>query len=223
MITKSTPVDHKNPSNKQSWLRLSVMHWVRSLSIFVLALQLSGCLSTLPVRSISPTLTPPVPGFDVPGSEVDPSQFVLADIVEDNTSGFGSVHINLKNVSDHDIEFASYEPAYIFVRTAATSQWNLVTDELADVNGSSVLKLSALSKQDGMELAQVVLNLSLPASLPTSALVRVVFVGKVVGLPDIGSRIVIFVDIDSTNFGWNTPDIELVPLVTVTATLPGTK
>ena len=184
--------------------------FLRALQIVALCSLLSSCSSRRPVVLLNVTATPPLAIVGVPGSEVDPDQYVVFHVEEQNTSGFHSIAIRLTNVSDYRVLFDHYEPAFIFFREHQGAEWTPVTDQLANVNQSAPLSLSPLRDADGMEIAKVILNLDVPDPIPADAQARVIFVGKVIDDQGVEHRLVNSVDIDSTTFGWSPLNSSLV-------------
>ena len=183
-----------------------------ALQMVALCVVLSSCSSRHPVVLLTVTATPPIAIAGVPGSEVDPIQYVLFDVDDQDTSGFHSIAIRLTNVSDFRILFDYYEPAFIFYRAHPGANWVLATDQLAQINQSAPLSLSPLRDADGMEMSKVILNLAVPDPIPADAQARVIFVGKVIDDQGAEHRLVYSLDFDSTMFGWTSPESELVPL-----------
>ena len=181
-----------------------------AIQIVALCGVLSSCSSRRPIVLLNVTATPPLAIIGVPGSEVDPDQYIAFHVEAQNTSGFHSIAIRLTNVSDYRVLFDYYEPAFIFFRAHPGAEWTPVADQLANANQSAPLSLSPLRDADGMDISKVILNLDVPDPIPADAQARVIFVGNVIDEQGVGHRLVNSVDIDSTMFGWSPPNSSLV-------------
>ena len=157
---------------------------------------LSACSGVSASNSVS-TMTPPVGGFEIEGSQIEPVSVVDIRVDRERTQSFGSITIEIRNISESVVVFEHQRASYIFVRMSPGESWNPAIDRVMHEGGEREMRLAAAGDSRLLDSAIVMANIDIPSEYLSTAVVRLVLVGLVRDWIGMERRVVAYIDVSA--------------------------
>jgi len=142
-------------------------------------------------------MTPPVGGFEIEGSQIEPVSVVDIRVDRERTQSFGSITIEIRNISESVVVFEHQRASYIFVRMSPGESWNPAIDRVMHEGGEREMRLAAAGDSRLLDSAIVMANIDIPSEYLSTAVVRLVLVGLVRDWIGMERRVVAYIDVSA--------------------------